>query len=594
MARHIASHQAKDEQAALIQTRIGFNSDNEVRNFVYNQEQQRIGLGKLIASNDLPLGFGSSPAFVEYIKKFHTPTFTAVSRQTTSRDLKKMCKESLKQIKDDFTTCTFSVSLTSDIWSGRAKQDYISVVAHYVNEDWEILKRIIGFELIDVKHTGDNIAEAIIKVVENFGLTNKIFAVTLDNASSNTSAMNTLGPVFGTYATSFLLHQRCACHIINLIAKTVLKNLKPHLKKLRIAISFMNSSNGRLSEYQTYCTAWGKPHHKFSLDMKIRWNSTYLMINSLLGDKDQFSSFVNQKYRTDNGQPLLTEETWHIISVLHEFLELFYNSTIQLSGVYYPTSPLMVHHIVSIARHLKSWEDDPILTEAISKMKMKYLKYWSEIPILYAFAFILDPMAKLDGLRAALDVLGQTVGIDYSDYFTNVRDKLSEVFHKYELKYNTVRVQRPPVAPSRTKTTKVWNIIFGPSSSASASTTSTPVVLGSGELAKYLNCDIVPHGDSEDFNILQWWNAHKLTYPMLSILAKDVLSVPVSTVSSESAFSLAGRILDERRTSLTPNMVRTLMTVKDGELAKRRAQHTTCNEELVAAFEHVGIDDEEE
>ncbi|XP_071681604.1 uncharacterized protein [Lolium perenne] len=117
---------------------------------------------------------------------------------------------------------------------------------------------------------------------------------------------------------------------------------------------------------------------------------------------------------------------------------------------------------------------------------------------------------------------------------------------------------------------------------------------GSGELAKYLNCDIVPHGDSEDFNILQWWNAHKITYPVLSILAKDVLSVPVSTVSSESAFSLAGRILDERRTSLTPDMVRTLMTVKDGELAKRRAQHTTCNEELVAAFEHVGIDDEEE
>ncbi|KAK1631638.1 hypothetical protein QYE76_005953 [Lolium multiflorum] len=30
MARHIASHQAKDEQAALIQTRIGFNSDNEL------------------------------------------------------------------------------------------------------------------------------------------------------------------------------------------------------------------------------------------------------------------------------------------------------------------------------------------------------------------------------------------------------------------------------------------------------------------------------------------------------------------------------------------------------------------------------------
>jgi len=26
-----------------------------------------------------------------------------------------------------------SVSLTSDIWSGNAKEDYVSVVAHYVN-----------------------------------------------------------------------------------------------------------------------------------------------------------------------------------------------------------------------------------------------------------------------------------------------------------------------------------------------------------------------------------------------------------------------------------------------------------------------------
>jgi hypothetical protein len=30
-----------------------------------------------------------------------------------------------------------SVALTLDIWSGNA-EDYISVVAHYVNADWEL------------------------------------------------------------------------------------------------------------------------------------------------------------------------------------------------------------------------------------------------------------------------------------------------------------------------------------------------------------------------------------------------------------------------------------------------------------------------
>ena len=114
---------------------------------------------------------------------------------------------------------------------------------------------------------------------------------------------------------------------------------------------------------------------------------------------------------------------------------------------------------------------------------------------------------------------------------------------------------------------------------------------GGGELAKYLNSAVVATNDDEDdeeqnqFDILQWWQDKRSTYPVLSILTRDVLSVPVSTVSSESAFSLAGRIIDDRRTSLTPDMVKTLMSVKDGELARRRAQHTAEDSELISSFE---------
>jgi hypothetical protein len=50
-----------------------------------------------------------------------------------------------------------SVALTSDIWSGNA-EDYISVVAHYVNADWELQKNVIGLRLIEVKHSSENIA----------------------------------------------------------------------------------------------------------------------------------------------------------------------------------------------------------------------------------------------------------------------------------------------------------------------------------------------------------------------------------------------------------------------------------------------------
>ena len=76
------------------------------------------------------------------------------------------------------------------------------MVAHYVNAGWELQKRVIGFRLIEVKHSGENIAERIVSVVEEFGLIDKIFAVTLDNASSNAKAMETLTPMFFGYLVS--------------------------------------------------------------------------------------------------------------------------------------------------------------------------------------------------------------------------------------------------------------------------------------------------------------------------------------------------------------------------------------------------------
>ena len=92
----------------------------------------------------------------------------------------------------------------------------------------------IGFRLIEVKHTGENIAERVACVVEKFGLIDMVFSVTLDNASSNAKAMKTLTPMFAGYLSYnpilepvdpskrkySLVHQRCACHIINLIVKS--------------------------------------------------------------------------------------------------------------------------------------------------------------------------------------------------------------------------------------------------------------------------------------------------------------------------------------------------------------------------------------
>ena len=104
-----------------------------------------------------------------------------------------------------------------------------------------------------------------------------------------------------------------------------------------------------------------------------------------------------------------------------------------------------------------------------------------------------------------------------------------------------------------------------PSSSASWATAASI-----SELSSYLDSDTITQFD-DSFNILSWWQQHKLTYPVLSVLAKDILTVPASTISSESTFSLAGRVIEERRRRLTSDMVQVLSCIKDS------LQISTCS-----------------
>jgi len=62
---------------------------------------------------------------------------------------------------------------------------------------------------------------------------------------------------------------------------------------------------------------------------------------------------------------------------------------------------------------------------------------------------------------------------------------------------------------------------------------------------------------------LKWWKRHVDTYKVLAEMARDILAVPVSTVSSESAFSTSGRVLDQFRSSLGSKTVESLICAQD-------------------------------
>lgn len=70
-------------------------------------------------------------------------------------------------------------------------------------------------------------------------------------------------------------------------------------------------------------------------------------------------------------------------------------------------------------------------------------------------------------------------------------------------------------------------------------------------------------------NPLDFWRAHQKDLPRLAQVAAQVLAITASSAPSERCFSAAGRIIEERRTSLKPETVDCLIRVRSYILNKR-------------------------
>jgi hypothetical protein len=126
---------------------------------------------------------GEGPNFKNMIMHAFFAQYQHVSRTT------------IKSLKGNFKIVQFSFALTSYVWtSSHQKTSYISVVAHYLDNSYCLHKWVIGFRVMNESHIGTAIANHILEVVNDFDIRNKILSITLNNASSNTNAIESLAP----------------------------------------------------------------------------------------------------------------------------------------------------------------------------------------------------------------------------------------------------------------------------------------------------------------------------------------------------------------------------------------------------------------
>lgn len=125
-----------------------------------------------------------------------------------------------------------------------------------------------------------------------------------------------------------------------------LSEIKESIFKIRNAVKFVKASQRRYQDFQEYVKQMGILSDKgLSLDVCIRWNSTYFMLKSTIPFQKTFNLM---KVLNFDFSETPTMGDWKNVEMICDFLGLFYHATNVFSGSHYVTSNLFFHEIYQI------------------------------------------------------------------------------------------------------------------------------------------------------------------------------------------------------------------------------------------------------
>ncbi|KAL1226032.1 putative AC transposase [Cardamine amara subsp. amara] len=176
---------------------------------------------KMIIMDELPFSFVDNVGFKHFCDMV-VPWFTIPSRRTITRDAVGMYKAEKAKLKTILSQNRQAISFTTDIWTSITTLSYMVITAHFIDMDWQLHRRIISFSPIP-DHKEETIANQFLRSLDDWGI-EKVFSITLDNASGNDRAITILKDRLNSRNNDALvmggefMHIRCCAHILNLIA----------------------------------------------------------------------------------------------------------------------------------------------------------------------------------------------------------------------------------------------------------------------------------------------------------------------------------------------------------------------------------------
>lgn len=180
-------------------------------------------------------------------------------------------------------------------------------------------------------------------------------------------------------------------------------------------------------------------------------------------------------------------------------------------------------------------------------MKLKFDKYWEEYSDILSIDAVLDPRLKFAAMKYCYDTL---------DSLTS-KLKVDHIRKKIKKLYGVYKKDSKSTTASTSETSLVNSIPAGYGDfyaffSQNAGT-------GKSALDFHLAEPVLDMAAFKILDVLRYWKNNAAQFKELSRMACDVLSIPITTVSSKSSFSAGSRVLSKYRSRLLPSNVQALI-----------------------------------
>jgi hAT family C-terminal dimerisation region len=446
-----------------------------------------------------------------------------------------------------------------------------AITVHWIDDDWNLRQALLDFVEFRSPHTGKRMADLVFDTLQYYGLVDKLFCVTTDNASNNgtmakflSEGLRRLG-VFWDHETR---HVPCLAHIINLVVQAFLVSLntdkgslfKGTLDKIRELAKTSHTGTAKPNCYKHECVEKKLKPLKIPSDVAVRWNSTYRMLEAAIYVRPALERMCIE-FDKDLNHLRLSETEWQMSQVILTMLMPFQRLTKRFEcNAKNPEVDYVLFAYDTMFKHLdnvralvdKSSADwAPSLSEAlgtaIDKLNVYYDKT-TEMPQIYVDAMILNPRVKFTYL-STLDVpWGYKTAEEYQ------RDTKERYEERYRPSREMEAVARTetPSQPVDTEASQDETCGEKRSSDIAFDTDDEEYREHLRKRAKHYaggvrsEFDIYmynPNGNPAIQNILHCWRDNGDSISSVRRMARDLLAVPASGCAVEREFSIAGRIV---------------------------------------------------